>query len=119
MSNKTKYQIRKVGARAGYFTSKLAVTPFVAVVDTGTAAVAAAGAIVKVTANVVTHLVKAPFTGAIRGHQVHRAKFGPKYAQFMERNTKLASGELVETVVVSNPRSTNPEPITVSDLIVD
>jgi hypothetical protein len=37
----------------------------------------------------------------------------------MERNTKLASGELVETVVVSNPRSTNPEPITVSDLIVD
>jgi hypothetical protein len=95
----TKYELRKAGARASYFTGKLALAPFVAVVDTGTAAVAAASAIVKVTTNALTDLVKAPFTGAIRGHQVHKAKYGADHAKFIERNTKLANGELVETVV--------------------
>lgn len=102
MATKTKYQLRKAGARASYFTSKLAVAPFVAVVDTGTAAIQATTAIVKTTTNALTHLVKAPFTGAARGHQIHKAKFGEKYAQTVERNTKLANGDLVEAVITAD-----------------
>jgi hypothetical protein len=99
MATKTKYQIRKVGARASYYTSKLAIAPVVAVVDTGTAALQATTAIVKTTTSALTHLVKAPFSGVARGHQIHKAKFGEKYANSVERNTKLANGDLVETVI--------------------
>jgi len=99
MATKTKYQLRKAGARAGYFGTKIAVAPVVAVVDTGTAAIQATTAIVKTTANALTHLVKAPFKGAIRGNQIHKAKYGEKHAQSIEKNTKLANGDLVETVI--------------------
>lgn len=99
MATKTKYQLRKAGARASYYTSKIAVTPFVAVVDTGTAAIHATTAIVKTTTSALTHLVKAPFTGLARGHQIHKAKFGEKYATSVDRNTKLANGDLVEAVI--------------------
>jgi len=99
MATKTKYQLRKAGARAGYFGTKIAVTPVVAVVDTGTAAIQATTAIVKTTANALTHLVKAPFKGVARGNQIHKAKYGEKHAQSIERNTKLANGDLVETVI--------------------
>jgi len=101
VATKTKYQLRKVGARAGYFGTKIAVTPIVAVVDTGTAALQATTAIVKTTANALTHLVKAPFKGAARGNQIHKAKYGEKYAQSVVKNTKLANGDLVETVVTA------------------
>jgi len=102
MATKTKYHLRKAGARASYFGTKIAVTPIVAVVDTGTAALQATTAIVKTTANALTHLVKAPFKGAARGNQIHKAKYGEKYSDSIDKNTKLASGEFVETVVASN-----------------
>lgn len=101
MATKTKYQLRKAGARGKYFGTKLAVTPVVAVVDTGTAAIQATTAIVKTTASALTHLVKAPFSGVARGHQIHKAKFGEKYAQSVELNTQLANGDLVETVITA------------------
>ena len=99
MATKTKYQVRKAGTRASYFTSKLAIAPFVAVVDTGTALVKGTTDIVKITTTALGQIVKAPFTGAIRGHQLHKAKYGEKYANSVERNTKLANGDLVEAVI--------------------
>lgn len=102
MANKTKYHLRKAGAVSKYFGTKLAVTPVVAVVDTGTAALQATTAIFKTTASALTHLVKAPFSGVVRGHQIHKAKFGEKYTQSVELNTQLANGELVETVITAD-----------------
>lgn len=102
MATKTKYQIRKAGKHASYFTGKIAITPLVAVVDTGTALLKGTTDIVKTAASAVTQIVKAPFTGAVRGNQIHKAKYGSGYAEDIKRYTKLVNGDLIETVVESD-----------------
>lgn len=99
MANKTKYQIKKFGARSKYFGTKIALTPVVAIVDTGTAVLQAGTVIAKTAISALTHIAKAPFSGVVRGNQIHKAKFNGKYVHSLDINTKLANGDLVETVV--------------------
>ena len=103
---KTKYKVKNAANAASYYTSKFAVTPVVAAIDTvvvaGTATLTTAQILARTVGTSVLEILKAPVSGAIRGNQFHKERFQYKYENSRDKNRKLANGELVEIVVPSD-----------------
>ena len=104
--SKTKYKVKNAANAASYYTSKFAFTPVVAAIDTvvvaGSATLTTAQILARTVGTSVLEILKAPVTGAIRANEIHKERFQYKYHNAMEKNRKLANGELVEIVVPSD-----------------